>query len=500
MAEGPSLLLIEWDGRPPISEVEAAAAEAGFREVERSPGISPPPSVPAALVGLGLDRETVSGVRIEAELEGWNSLLIYPVDLAPVAAAPEPERAPLLARTLAAARAWCERSSEAASIPPVISAPSGPIRRRDLLRVGAAVLRRKEHPILSSQCGGSLAEACSACVEACPVDAVRLEGGLITVDRTACEACGLCASVCPTGSLEVPTLSRRQVRGLLEASSPPADRSHPWLLVLTPEEGLFRLSRSLIGREVGAAVLPWRVPSAAAAGPAALLQAASSFDGILVYCPEGEGPPGGIPDSIDWLGAVEEVSGIPIRLAVGGDPADALSDLASEAGVRPNPQGLPPWTGQPRRDLASSLLHLRPARVPAGLGVYDLSVSDACTLCGACEGKCPQGALRVRTEGEEVILRFSPALCVGCGLCADACPEGAMEVVGGLSDPGELAWGTWSPRQSSPLARCRRCGRPIGPKRALDRVAAKLREDGMGSLADQVYLCGDCKLAEALGL
>lgn len=45
--------------------------------------------------------------------------------------------------------------------------------------------------------------ACGACAEICPVEAVRLSGGEIEVDKDWCIGCGVCAGVCPTNAISI---------------------------------------------------------------------------------------------------------------------------------------------------------------------------------------------------------------------------------------------------------------------------------------------------------
>ncbi len=53
----------------------------------------------------------------------------------------------------------------------------------------------------------------------------------------------------------------------------------------------------------------------------------------------------------------------------------------------------------------------------------------ACTACGACVGRCIQGALSMADEKTPAVVRDEA--CIGCGYCQDFCPADAM----GLAEP-----------------------------------------------------------------
>jgi ferredoxin len=57
---------------------------------------------------------------------------------------------------------------------------------------------------------------CGDCVERCPMDALTIEGDVVTLDSNRCIGCGLCVSVCPTGAIRLELRERAPV--------PPRDR------------------------------------------------------------------------------------------------------------------------------------------------------------------------------------------------------------------------------------------------------------------------------------
>ena len=67
----------------------------------------------------------------------------------------------------------------------------------------------------------------------------------------------------------------------------------------------------------------------------------------------------------------------------------------------------------------------REIALPAGAPFGTIDVNrDACTMCLACVGACPEGAILDNQEAPQ--LRFIETKCVQCGLCAATCPENAI--------------------------------------------------------------------------
>ncbi len=45
---------------------------------------------------------------------------------------------------------------------------------------------------------------CGICVEACPVDAIRLDNDVAVIDEAACTVCGVCVDECPNDAIRLP--------------------------------------------------------------------------------------------------------------------------------------------------------------------------------------------------------------------------------------------------------------------------------------------------------
>jgi ferredoxin len=126
--------------------------------------------------------------------------------------------------------------------------------------------------------------------------------------------------------------------------------------------------------------------------------------------------------------------------------------------------------------------------------------TDACTLCMACTGVCPTGALIDNPESP--MLRFTESACVQCGLCAATCPESAIALV------PQIDLAAWeAPRrvlkEEAPFC-CTGCGKAFATHSGISRIQERLAGHWMfaGEEAETrlalLTMCEDCRVREAV--
>jgi ferredoxin len=174
---------------------------------------------------------------------------------------------------------------------------------------------------------------------------------------------------------------------------------------------------------------------------------------------------------------------LPVRVAATFAPtadkrttaAQAIEHLAVHAPV-------------PRREIA----------LAAGAPYGTITVNrDTCTMCLACVGSCPVGALLDAQEAPQ--LRFIETKCVQCGLCEKTCPESAITLTPRLN----LAAEAKQPRVLNEAAvfQCIACGKALGTEKMIGTMLAKLAGHSMfaapGAL-DRLRMCADCRVIDMM--
>jgi ferredoxin len=115
----------------------------------------------------------------------------------------------------------------------------------------------------------------------------------------------------------------------------------------------------------------------------------------------------------------------------------------------------------------------------------------------ACVGACPEGAILDSPEAPQ--LRLIETKCVQCGICARTCPEHAITLVPQL----DLTPAAKVPRllNEAEIAACSRCGKPMGTRRLVDTMLARLAGHSMfagpGAL-DRLRMCADCRVVDLI--
>jgi len=137
-----------------------------------------------------------------------------------------------------------------------------------------------------------------------------------------------------------------------------------------------------------------------------------------------------------------------------------------------------------------------PAGAPSPFGEIVVD-RTTCTLCLACVGACPEGALVDHPDSPR--LSFIEKNCVQCGLCASTCPEDAITLVPRLllADGGKARRQPRVLNEAEPF-RCVRCAKPFGTLRAIESMVAKLAGHSMfqGRAAERLQMCSDCRVVD----
>lgn len=357
---------------------------------------------------------------------------------------------------------------------------------------------------------------CTRCLSLCPTGAITPDGDSVMIDPAICAGCGQCAAVCPTGAagyaLPDATTLAEQLRLGLRAWSAAGGRSAPVILFHDNAHGTPLIDASgRFGQGLPADAIPVGVNEITRLGPEIFAAAFAYGAGAVAVL--GRAKPQhdleGLHTAMDFVrGVAGEMGYGPLQLIETDDPdalEQALSDI-TRAAVPAKPAGfMPPADKRGLLVMAFAEMNAAaPAPVqtlaldtgaPFGAVVVD---AEACTLCQACTGVCPTGALIDNPEAP--MLRFTESACVQCGLCAATCPEDAITLTPRIDF---AAWQT--PRgilhEEAPFC-CTKCGTAFATRSGIERIQAKLADHWMftGEAGAQrmavLAMCEDCRVEE----
>jgi ferredoxin len=355
---------------------------------------------------------------------------------------------------------------------------------------------------------------CTRCLDLCPAGAIAPAGDHVAIDAHICAGCGQCAAVCPTGAASYAMPSADFLMGKLRAlltTYREAGGSDPIVLIHDDQHGtplIDALAR--FGDGLPANVMPVAVNEVTQVGLEAVA-AAFAYGAVALRFLLRAKPRHDVAGLAKTLALAEPIlAGLSFNGArvatIETDDPDALGTAlrAIEAmASAPQPASFAAVGG--KRDvlrLALRELHRAAAApvdviaLPAGapFGKVEINV-EGCTLCLACVGACPTGALS--DNPERPMLRFAEDACVQCGLCKATCPEKVIALTPQL----DFRAATASARvlkEEEPF-HCIRCGKPFGVKSTIERVAAKLEGkhwmfQNSAQRLEVIKMCEDCRV------
>jgi ferredoxin len=364
--------------------------------------------------------------------------------------------------------------------------------------------------------GRSEITGCTRCIDVCSTRAIAsdLDENRVKVEPHLCMGCGGCATVCPSGAMayaypRIPDMGLR-IKTLLQVYRD-AGGEDACLLFHNGTDGrelIHRLARR--GKGLPAHVIPLEVFHIASLGLDLMVGAIALGASRFTVLSAGSEPEGYYEALDGQLGLAQHImSGLELgedrfELLRCGDPA-ALERAVWNA---PRPRTLTPATFNLSRSKRATLdfvfdhlLRHAPLRkeeipLPAGSPYGRVRVDkQKCTMCLACVGACPEGALIDAKDRPQ--LRFIERNCVQCGLCEKTCPENAISLAARLLLSAEATQPTVL--NEDKVFACVRCGKPFANQRIIDNMLGRLTSHSMfrdPAALRRLQMCQDCRVVD----
>jgi ferredoxin len=371
-----------------------------------------------------------------------------------------------------------------------------------------------------SICAHSRSEivGCTRCVDVCSTQAITsdVDGNRVAVEPHLCMGCGGCASVCPSGAMSyayprVADLGAR-VKTLLQTYSRAGGRDAVLLFhnATDGRELVGRLARR--GKGLPANVIPLEIHHIASLGLDAMLGCIAFGASAVRLLAAGTEPQ-------EYLAALREQMRFGAQILSGLAYGEGHVELieAGDAGALeralwnlPQTRSAPPATfnlsNEKRTTLEFVFEHLykhapKPQEdVPLSAGApYGRVIVNrqTCTLCLACVGACPEGALLDAKDAPQ--LKFIERNCVQCGLCEKTCPEDAISLAPRLL-LGRQAQSAVVLNEAEPY-NCVRCGKPFATRQMIENMLGRLGSHSMFATAgsqQRLQMCADCRVIDMM--
>lgn len=339
------------------------------------------------------------------------------------------------------------------------------VSRRVFVKFGAsALLEYTGVPTVKRTKCASFPE-CSQCIGICPYGA--LEGKPPTVNTDKCVECGLCVSACPIGLITNPAFPENLAKMIIDQAATKGITR----LVITCGKSR---DKAYLEKKKGLFI---EVPCIASFPVWMIAYAQQRGVGIEFYCDKETRERCSKKEAseryMEYLGEMDKAFYLDEETL--GEAESILAITGARAQLfKKLPQRTREWVK------ISLPLFFR----------IDVD-SERCTLCGVCAEKCPISALILEKNKEGYHLYFHHDRCIGCNLCVRFCPEKAISIEKAvnprfLNERLQLDF--------SYPARCKVCGKDIGPEKKIRKIEEQLKTmKASSTVVSNIRICRECK-------
>jgi ferredoxin len=412
----------------------------------------------------------------------------------------------------------------------------------DKIRLDAALLELPEMrgrftkpqltELLEDRClyGRSRFKECLQCMNICPVDAIKSENRQLVIDQYLCQGCCACVLVCPADAIQLlnppqksllDELSRLLSESIAHSNSCGKVLPDIFLYDQNIDGSLLKSLRGStadyiiyvevedVGR-IGLEVM--LVALAYGAGSVTLVCDMQSpvdvREALKQQIEQGREILQGLNMPVDCINFVLWSQSSRQNALEADNFIQSAYNFPTAGSRRSTTQAAFSFEHDKRTLIRLAVQHLFDAyktaqpiiALPAGAPFGAAIIDESCSLCMACVGACPSGALVA--GGDEPSLSLVESRCHQCGFCVEVCPENALQLLPRLLCNLEAADTKVLLRKVESF-KCIVCGEPFASQAMISRMQEKLHGHWMYQSNRQVkrlQMCRTCRTRDALTL